>query len=158
MTTRIGLALVAITIGSWHSWASSMPVPASETIRCLRGWWPAPVGGHIHLGLPRVRHQPLIPLDETEVYLPLTKVGNPPLTEVGNLPLTEVGNLPLTKVGNWPPPVEVGNQPPQGLLLNCPPGQREVVMASHGTKGQCRNLQRKPADSGPRHTRSGHHW
>ena len=100
-----------------------MPVPVSETIRCLRGQWPNQVGGHTHVGLPRVGPPPPVPLGKTGVHTPQT----------------EVGNRPQTEVGNRPPPVKAVNQLPQGLLLDCPPGQREVVMASHGIRGQCRN-------------------
>ena len=119
---------MATTIGSW---ASSMPVPASETNPCPRDQWPNQVDSHIHVGPPRLELRQLMPLGETEVHTPLTEV---------HTPLAEVEKLPLIEAGSRPPQPEAENQLPQGALLNCPPGQREVVMAGRGIKGQSKNL------------------
>ena len=126
-----------------------MPVPASGNTQCPWDRWPDPVDGHTLLGSTRLVPQPLVPPVETEVHTPLIKVPTP---------LADVGNTPLTEAGNQPPLVKVGNQLQQGLPLNCPPGQREVVMASRGIKGQYKGLKRKPVNTRTCHTRLGHHW
>ena len=125
-----------------------MPVPISKTILYPRDLLPNQVDDHIHEVLPRVGHRPLVPLDKTEVHTPLAKVCSLQ---------TEVANTLLTEVRSWPPLVRVGNQLLPGLLLNCPLGQKEVMMANHGISGQCRKLQGKPADLRPLHTQSGRH-
>ena len=148
MTMWTGWELVATTIGSCQSWANSMLVPTSKTTRCLRDQWLNQVDDHIHVDPPKQGLQPLESLGGIEMggHTPLTKVVKPP-------PLTEVVKPPpLTKAENWSLQPEAGNQPPQGVLLNCPLAQREVVMASRGTKGQSRNLKGNPVNAGARHT------
>ena len=93
-----------------------MPVPASKTNWCLRDQCLNQVDGHIHVGPPRLELQQLVPPGKTEE------------------------KLPLIEVGSRPPQAEAENQLPQGALLNFPPGQREVVMAGRGIKGQSKNL------------------
>ena len=126
---------MATTIGSCQSWANLMLVPTSETIQCLRDQWPDRVGDHSYIDPFKQGLQLLVPLGGIEIG----------------------GHTPLTEVANPPPLAEVENQLPQGVLLNCPPGQREVVMADHGTKGQSRNPERIPVNTGARHTQLSHH-
>ena len=100
---------MATTIGSYQSWASSVPVPTSKGYWCLRDQCPNQVNNHIHVGLSKLRLQQVVPLDEIEAG------DNPPPTKVEKPP-------PLIEVGSLPPQVEAGNQPPQGVQLNCPQG------------------------------------
>ena len=75
-----------------------------------------------------------------------TKTKKPP-------PPIEAGDhTPLTEVEDRPPQAEAVNQLPQGVQLNCPQGQRELVMASHGIKGLSKSLEEKLANAKALHT------
>ena len=109
---------------------------------------------HIQLGLPKLRLHQLVPLDGAEVAK-----HQPPAELENHLPPTEAeNNLPLTKVRNRPPLAEVANQPPQGVQLDCPQGQKEVVIPSHVINGLSKNSERKPVNEEVFPTLLDPHW
>ena len=136
--------------GSYYHWKLSelgqlSACPHLQDHPVPTGPIPDQVDGKIHPDPPLQELQPLVPLGRTEVG------GHTPLTEVANL-------LPLVEVANQSLLLEAGNQPPPGPLLNCLLGQREVVMASHGTKGSNRDPKRVPGNAtlpNWAHTRQG---
>ena len=91
--------MVAITTGSYQSWANSVLVLTSK---CQRDPYPNQVDRKIHPDSPLQGLQPLVPLGGTEMG------GRTPLTEVANL-------LPPVEEANQPLLLKVGHQPPQGL-------------------------------------------
>ena len=91
---------------------------------------------HTHVESPRVICQLLVPLDEAEVAVPLSRMHPPPGKAGVSVPLTEA----------CPPKAEEGNRPlrdeenpenmqPLDLPPDCPQGQREVVTANRAMRG-----------------------
>ena len=105
-------------IGSWHSWANSMPVPISKATLCLVDLWIDQVDDHILIVPHRLGPWALVPLDSAKAP-PLWVKALSPQTEMAPTPLTGVIGQPP---GNQPLLAKAGNRPLLGPLLNCPLG------------------------------------